>query len=158
MPFNVVPEHFVYFACVSIKKIVLDHKIPCRITYGWKTYTYVSLKKQLNCFLWCIYTKTSHFPRIVVSHHFFLMIFFQGAKHLDTVNASCWKKYVERCIKICWFMSIQYPPMMLYFGAKEYSNPLAVKYEYTVQPAISLYESGPLLLKGVTSSGSSLIC
>nr|XP_022304666.1 uncharacterized protein LOC111111809 isoform X2 [Crassostrea virginica] len=81
-----------------------------------------------------------------------------GAKHLDTVNASCWKKYVERCIKICWFMSIQYPPMMLYFGAKEYSNPLAVKYEYTVQPAISLYESGPLLLKGVTSSGSSLIC
>ena len=90
-------------------------------------------------------TRPQHIRRIFL--FFSSIIFFKGEKHFDSVNTNCWKKYIERCIRLCWFMSIQYPPMMLDFGPKTDFNPFAVNYEYTVQPAILLYESGPLLLK-----------
>lgn len=105
---------------------------------------------ELFVFTGHIYNKTSTYSKNIFI--LYSIIFFKGEKHFDLVNTNCWKKYIERCIRLCWFMSIQYPPMMLDFGPKTDFNPFAVNYEYTVQPAILLYESGPLLLKRTTSS------
>lgn len=69
--------------------------------------------------------------------------------------------FFEKCIKLCWMMIMQDPPMILQEGPKpgstydrnifrEYTSS-GTKVEFTIWPALMLNEGGPLLVKGVVS-------
>ncbi|XP_061184511.1 reticulocyte-binding protein homolog 2a-like [Saccostrea echinata] len=69
------------------------------------------------------------------------------------------QKYMERCVQLCWMMSIQDPPMMLDFGPaqdEEVDKNIFRMYtkqgdrvDFIVWPAVFLHENGPLVQKGV---------
>ena len=65
--------------------------------------------------------------------------------------------YVEACIKLCWFMSVQDPPLSLYNKlSKVFDSDIFSDYtdsgkymDFVVWPALYLYDGGPILRKGV---------
>ncbi|XP_061183570.1 uncharacterized protein LOC133191854 [Saccostrea echinata] len=69
------------------------------------------------------------------------------------------RKYVERCIQLCWMMAIQDPPMHLDFGPSANSEAdknvyrmytkQGDKVDFVVWPAVFLHNQGPLVQKGV---------
>ncbi|KAK3582894.1 hypothetical protein CHS0354_009700 [Potamilus streckersoni] len=71
---------------------------------------------------------------------------------------SC-KTYIEECVKLCWLMQIQTPPVCIDLKtAKSQAFPKDTYREFTskgkhiafvVWPALFLHDSGPLLVKGV---------
>ncbi|KAL3879697.1 hypothetical protein ACJMK2_031984 [Sinanodonta woodiana] len=76
-------------------------------------------------------------------------------------------KYIQGCIRVCWFMCVRNPPMHLYFGqnlrkdgrryfddTKFVSYTRSGKYvKFIVWPAVFLHEDGPMLKKGVAQGG-----
>ncbi|KAK3580469.1 hypothetical protein CHS0354_035513 [Potamilus streckersoni] len=72
-------------------------------------------------------------------------------------------KYIQGCIRICWFMCVRNPQMHLYFGQnlrkegrRYFEDKRFVSYKrsgkyvkYFVWPAVFLHEDGPMLKKGV---------
>ena len=69
------------------------------------------------------------------------------------------KKYISRCVELCWLMRIQDPPCALSWAIpsdKRFNSEMFKFYlttgqevAYVVWPAMYLYESGPLVMKGV---------
>nr|XP_022320917.1 uncharacterized protein LOC111123104 isoform X1 [Crassostrea virginica]XP_022320919.1 uncharacterized protein LOC111123104 isoform X1 [Crassostrea virginica] len=69
------------------------------------------------------------------------------------------RKYIDRCVQLCWMMSIQDPPMHLDFGPEKDSviNKNVYKLftktgdtlDFMVWPAVFLHHNGPLVQKGV---------
>lgn len=65
--------------------------------------------------------------------------------------------YVESCVRLCWLLSIQDPPMKLLWPEEgseinEHVNVYTKhgkRVRYTVWPALYLHENGALLSKGV---------
>lgn len=65
--------------------------------------------------------------------------------------------YVESCVRLCWLLSIQDPPMKLSWPEEgvEINEHVKVytkhgkRVHYTVWPALYLHENGALLSKGV---------
>lgn len=70
------------------------------------------------------------------------------------------KPFIESCTEMCWFMTMQQPPMVFYFGGHKKNTQLERDYfqfytksgsllDFVVWPALKLHENGPLLRKGV---------
>ncbi|XP_078326245.1 uncharacterized protein LOC111123104 isoform X2 [Crassostrea virginica] len=69
------------------------------------------------------------------------------------------RKYIERCVQLCWMMSIQDPPMHLDFGPEKDSvidknvyklfTKTGDALDFMVWPAVFLHHNGPLVQKGV---------
>lgn len=66
--------------------------------------------------------------------------------------------FFDKCVKLCWKMILQDPPMTLEVAKKGDTIDKNVYREYTssgktvvfsVWPALLLHENGPLLIKGV---------
>uniref|UniRef100_A0A194AN19 Mitochondria-eating protein C-terminal domain-containing protein n=1 Tax=Pinctada fucata TaxID=50426 RepID=A0A194AN19_PINFU len=86
----------------------------------------------------------------------------QNNDDIKSQYESCIKfcpKYTRKCLELCWYMSIQDPPIFMDFSAKSGANYDATNWrEYTkkgtevdfmVWPALFLHKDGPLLSKGV---------
>ncbi|KAK3580460.1 hypothetical protein CHS0354_035502 [Potamilus streckersoni] len=96
--------------------------------------------------------------------------FLNRSDHFETDISSTVTSYIGACVRICWFMCIKNPPMLLYFGETEESVASNVHkpvinffdrskfmpykqsgdyIEYVVWPAVFLHEDGPIMKKGV---------
>lgn len=74
----------------------------------------------------------------------------------DFVDAQVVTKYVNECVKICWLMLVQDPPMAMVFQPVGNANDRFKPYkkrgdevDFLVWPAVLLEEEGALLMKGV---------
>lgn len=63
--------------------------------------------------------------------------------------------YVESCLEVCWYSSINEPPMHYGFDAEEQTDDFreytqgGKAVDFVVWPAMYLFINGPILYKGV---------
>lgn len=65
------------------------------------------------------------------------------------------QSYIEACLEICWYSTVNEPPLQYVFEADEQPEDFrsytqgGKHVDFIVWPAMHLYTNGPILLKGV---------
>ena len=75
------------------------------------------------------------------------------------MDPSACKSYIEKCVDLCWGMTLQTPPIVIEssfddtetFDTKKYRfyQKSGKRYNYIVWPVMYLHKDGPILTQGV---------